>query len=155
LIGYVREYRNRYGSSLLAAKAAVLAGWRPGDSSPPPDQRDDEIAHLRARAEKAERERDDLGNAYRVAREECEVNRAHGDGGCGCCSICGKEARDDRDAARVESARLRARLAEVEGAALRLCDEIAPTLSHVHDDAMVALRAVLSRTEGRTPEVKP
>jgi hypothetical protein len=62
--------------------------------------------------------------------------------------------RADLAASASESARLRARLAEVEGAALRLCDEIAPTLSHVHDDAMVALRAVLSRTEGRTPEVK-
>ena len=64
------------------------------------------------------------------------------------------DALDRALRAEAESARLRARLAEVEGAALRLCDEIAPTLSHVHDDAMVALRAVLSRTEGRTPPTK-
>jgi hypothetical protein len=46
LIGYIRDYRNQHGSSLLAAKAAVLSGWRPGDSPPPPDPRDAKIALL-------------------------------------------------------------------------------------------------------------
>jgi hypothetical protein len=61
----------------------------------------------------------------------------------------------DESKAGAEIARLRARLAEVEGAARALVD-------HYDSGAMAgfgakydALRAVLSRTEGRTPEVKP
>lgn len=70
------------------------------------DERGREIDRLNAEVSRMTRERDDLGNAYRVVRESCQQERNEGNGGCGCCTLCNKESRDRVLAAEAVVARL-------------------------------------------------
>lgn len=70
MLGYVKDYRNTHGSSLLEAKRAVEAGWRPGQDPPPADARDAEIAALRAELKAARAQAESLAHLIRMVTIE-------------------------------------------------------------------------------------